>query len=118
MDGLLNLSGYGLFLFLLKGSLLCQGQYFDRNKVNYPQFSFRVLRTPDFDIHTYLPDTTFQKRFARQTEHWYKNHQAVLRNTFDNRNPFILYNTHAHFQQTRAISGLIYVGTGGGTEGL
>jgi hypothetical protein len=118
MNGLLNLLRYGLFLVFITGSLLCHGQYFGRNKVNYHQFDFRILRTPHFDIHTYLLDTVIQKRFAKQTEQWYKNHQTIFRDTFDSRNPFILYNTHAHFQQTRAISGLIDVGTGGVTEGL
>jgi hypothetical protein len=61
MNGLLNLSGYGLFLFFLTGSLLCHGPYYGRNRVNHYQFNFRLLRTPHFDIHTYLPDTAFQK---------------------------------------------------------
>jgi Tol biopolymer transport system component len=118
MDGSFNLLRYSLFLVFITGSLLCHGQYFGRNKVNYHNFPFKVVHTPHFHIHTYLADTSAQKRFAQRTEHWYRIHQSIFRDTFKEPNPFILYNTHAHFQQTRAISGLIDVSTGGVTEGL
>jgi Tol biopolymer transport system component len=45
-------------------------------------------------------------------------HQKILKDTFTRRNPIMVYNNHADFQQTRAISGLIGTGTGGVTEGL
>lgn len=105
-------------LLCLLITLSANGQYFGRNKVNYHDFNFKVLHTPHFDIYSYIPDTAIQKRFAQQTEQWYRKHQAVLRDTFRSPNPFILYNAHGHFQQTRAISGLIDVGTGGVTEAL
>lgn len=93
-------------------------QYFGRNKVLYQNFDFRVFQTPHFEIYTYLKDQGSRSRFLQNTEQWYLMHQRVLRDTFKERNPFILYNHHAHFQQTRAIGGEISVGTGGVTEGL
>jgi hypothetical protein len=45
-------------------------------------------------------------------------HQAVLRDTFRDKNPLVIYNDHSGFQQTNTIQGDISVGTGGVTEGL
>ncbi len=42
----------------------------------------------------------------------------MLRDTFTAKNPLLIYNDHAGFQQTNAIQGDISVGTGGVTEGL
>lgn len=93
-------------------------QYFGRNKVLYQNFDFKVLQTPHFEYYTYLPKGDLRTNFIRRTEQWYNMHQDVLRDTFKEKNPFILYNSHADFQQTRAIDGQIDVGTGGVTEGL
>ncbi|HEY0356901.1 MAG TPA: hypothetical protein VGC29_11880, partial [Flavisolibacter sp.] len=93
-------------------------QYFGRNKVLYQNFDFRVLQTPNFEIYHYLDNNAARDRLVQWSEQWYKMHQQVLKDTFTERNPFIIYNHHAHFQQTRAISGAISVGTGGVTEAL
>lgn len=103
-------------LLLLVMSLTATGQYFGRNKVNYQQFDFTVLQSPHFDIYNYLKDTSVRNFFARWCEEWYKMHQAIFEDSFEKPNPLLLYNHHAHFQQTRAISGLIDVSTGGITE--
>ncbi len=48
----------GFFLIaLLSSSLPAQAQYFGRNKVNYKEFDFKVLQTPNFDIYHYLNNT-------------------------------------------------------------
>ncbi|MFN2457813.1 MAG: DPP IV N-terminal domain-containing protein [Chitinophagaceae bacterium] len=105
-----------LFCFFLAGSV--NAQYFGRNKVNYRTFDFRVLQSPHFELYNYLNNATTRNRFMQQTEQWYRMHQSVLKDTFTEKNPFILYNNHADFQQTRAIDGQIGVGTGGVTEAL
>jgi hypothetical protein len=105
-------------LFSVIFSLASSAQYFGRNKVNYKKLDFRVLQTPHFDLYNYLDNLSYRNRFAQQTEQWYGMHQQVFRDTFETRNPFLLYNNHADFQQTRAIEGEIGVGTGGVTEGL
>lgn len=105
----------GLLLFF---SQPASAQYFGWNKVLYQNFDFKVLQTPHFEIYTYLKDEEKRTRFARRTEQWYSMHQQLLRDTFKERNPLILYNSHAGFQQTRAIEGQIDVSTGGVTEGL
>lgn len=93
-------------------------QYFGRNKPNYEKFDFKVLQTPNFEIYHYLQNEEVLHDLASHSEHWCKNHQEVLHDTIQGKNPVIFYNNHADFQQTRAISSSIGVGTGGVTEGF
>ncbi|HEX5654114.1 MAG TPA: hypothetical protein VFX58_13630 [Chitinophagaceae bacterium] len=107
-----------LIFFILLLSTILKAQYFGRNKVNYRDINFRVLQSPHFEFYHYLDNTERRNRIAQQTEQWYRMHQLVFRDTFQTKNPVILYNNHADFQQTNTISGLIGVGTGGVTEAL
>lgn len=93
-------------------------QYFGRNKPRYRNFDFKIYETPHFDIHYYLKNKEVLDLFSQEIEQWYDYQSSTLQHeiTFDN--PIILYNNHAEFQQTNAISGGIGVGTGGVTEGL
>ena len=94
------------------------GQYFGRNKVRYQTFDFHVLETPHFLIYNYLDNESLKERLVDQSEMWYRLHREVLKDTIGFKNPLILYNNHADFQQTTVIGGLIGVGTGGVTEGM
>ncbi|MFO7923247.1 MAG: BamA/TamA family outer membrane protein [Bacteroidales bacterium] len=110
-----------LILSLLLGIFISNeihSQYFGRNKVSYDDFSFEIYETPNFEIYHYLENEEEIEKFAQLCERWYKRHQAVLLDTLQKRNPLILYNNHADFQQTTVIQSLIGVGTGGVTEGL
>lgn len=120
MDKDLVRPGRGLALLVLIFTIIphSYSQYFGRNKVNYRNISFEVLETPHFEFYHYLKNPVTRDRFAQNTEHWYRMHQEIFVDTFEEKNPFILYNTHADFQQTNTISGLIGVGTGGVTEAL
>ena len=92
------------------------GQSFGRNKMRYRNFDFEVKETPHFDIYHYLDNPEKVDELGQYIETWYTLHKAVLGDTFSVRNPFILYDNHADFQQTNAISGNIGIGTGGVTE--
>lgn len=98
--------------------LTVQAQYFGRNKVNYKTFDFRVLQSPHFELYHYLDNESRRNRYVQQMEQWYRMHQSIFRDTFTEKNPFLLYSNHADFQQTRAIEGQIGIGTGGVTEAL
>ena len=104
------------FSFTLFLSNLLPAQYFGKNKVNYEDFDFEVYQTPNFDIHHYNENPERIKEYAEESEQWYQFHQRILRDTIANRNPLILYNDHADFQQTNAINSAVGVGTGGVTE--
>jgi Tol biopolymer transport system component len=107
-----------LLAVVLIFSSAANAQYFGRNKVNYRNFDFRVLQSPHFDIYHYLQSGERRNQFAQRTEQWYRMHQQIFRDSFEKQNPFLIYNNHADFQQTRAIEGSIGVGTGGVTEAL
>lgn len=114
-----NLKKYILSLTLvLLFTSLGYSQYFGKNKPKYEVQNFSVLETPHFDMYYYLRDRDKINKFSQWTEQWYDMHQEVLRDTFKNQNPFILYNDHGDFQQTQAIGGNISIGTGGVTEAL
>lgn len=102
------------FFFLTSGL----SQYFGKNKVNYDQFNFKIYETPNFQIYHYLDDQEKIERFAQLSERWYLRHQAIFGDTFPKKNPMIIYNNHADFQQTTVIRSMLGVGTGGVTEGL
>ena len=103
-------------LFLLASPL--HAQYFGRNKPRYQSHDFQVTETEHFTIYDYLNNPEKLKELATAAELWYRMHQAVLLDTFTEKNPLVIYNDHAGFQQTNTIMGSIGVGTGGVTEGL
>lgn len=110
------------YIFLFTGLFLlsmgADAQYFGRNKPGYKKFKFDVVQTPHFEIYHYLENDSMINAISLWSEKWYRMHQKVFRDTFELRNPVILYSNHADFQQTNTISGLIGTGTGGVTESL
>ncbi len=108
---------FSLFL-LLGNAYTASAQYFGRNKPHYQQLDFKVVETPHFIIYEYLNNPERRQELMEAAELWYAMHQAVLRDTFLEKNPLVVYNDHAGFQQTNTIQGDISVGTGGVTEGL
>lgn len=95
-----------------------KSQYFGQNKPIYKNFRFQVYQTPNFEIYHYLKNDSLLNVLALSAEKWYDRHYQVFRDSITKRNPIILYNDHADFQQTTAISGPVSVGTGGVTEAL
>ena len=93
-----------------------EAQYFGRNKVQYTEFDFRILRTPRFDIYFYPEEEAAARDAARMAERWYARLSRILDYEFEARQPVILYASHPHFQQTSALGGEIGEGTGGVTE--
>ena len=103
----------GIFLI---GITSVNAQYFGKNKPRYTDFDFQVLQTPHFDLYHYLSEPASKEKLAQWAEAWYDLHSSILKDTFDQRNPLIIYNNHADFQQTNAISGNVGPSTGGVTE--
>src|SRR6185503_1968549 len=66
-------------------------QYFGRNKVQYKQFDFRVLKTEHFDLHYYPEEEEGARLAARLAERWYRRLSDVLGHEMDDRQPLILY---------------------------
>jgi Tol biopolymer transport system component len=91
---------------------------FGRNKVQFDDFEFQVLRTDHFDIHFYPEETEAVLDAARMSERWYERFARTFQHEFERSKPLIFYANHPDFQQTNTLSGFIGEGTGGVTESL
>lgn len=114
----LSVAGIGkmvLMLAMLAGQQT-YGQYFGRNKPSYRVFDFGVYQTPNFEIYHYLENDSVLKMLASRSEAWYAQHMKAFGDTLKQRNPLIIYENHAEFQQTTAVSGILGESTGGVTE--
>lgn len=104
-----------LLVMLLWG--VGHAQYFGRNKVQYETFDFKVLETDNLRIHYYPREEAAARDAARMLERWYARFRKIFDRSLPQDQPIILYASHADFQQTNAIGGLISQSTGGLTEG-
>ncbi|MEO8089238.1 MAG: BamA/TamA family outer membrane protein [Gemmatimonadales bacterium] len=93
-------------------------QYFGRNKVQYDNFDFKVLKTQHFDVYFYPPEEAAAGQAGRMAERWYARYSSLLDHELSGRQPLILYASAPQFQQTNAVGGGIGEGTGGVTEAL
>jgi Tol biopolymer transport system component len=120
MKDMKMMKGMRFVLILILLSVFGQeamAQYFGMNKPRYHELDFEVLHTPHFDVYSYLKNKEALDQFASDAENWYTLHKAVLQDSFS-QNPILLYNDHADFQMTNAISSQVGIATGGVTEGL
>jgi Tol biopolymer transport system component len=92
-------------------------QYFGRNKVRYRAFDFQVMKTEHFDIYFYPTEREGVEIAARLAERWYARLERLFSHALYERQPLVLYASHADFQQTNIVSGELSEGTGGITEG-
>jgi len=93
-------------------------QYFGRNKVQYDDFDFKIIRTPHFDFHFYPEAAAAVEDAARMGERWYERLARIFQHEFTRSKPVILYADHPDFQQTNTLQGQLSEGTGGVTESL
>jgi len=105
---------------LLCGTLLtiapqtAEAQYFGRNRVQYEDFDFKVLKTEHFDIH-YYPGVDAEMA-ALMAERWYERLSRLFDHELSGRQTLILYAAHPHFRQTNALGSTMEEGTQGVTE--
>ncbi len=97
---------------------IVNAQYFGQNLVRYKNLKFQVKQSPHFELYEYLKNDSLVKHFLQESEIWYDLHQQVFRDTFNRKNPVILYANHPDFQSTTVLQGGASVGTGGVTEGM
>ena len=93
-------------------------QYFGRNKVQYKDLDFEVLKTEHFDIYFYPEEREGIDIAARMSERWLARLERVLAHQLRGRQPLVLYASHPDFEQTNTIQGELGEGTGGVTEAL
>lgn len=95
-----------------------EAQYFGRNKVQYHDFDFEVLKTEHFDLYYYEGERDAAVETARMAERWYARHSRLLDHELVGRQALIVYESHPHFRQTNALLGQVGEATGGVTEPL
>ena len=105
-----------LLSLVVPTTTLAQGGYFGRNKVQYRDFDFQVLKTEHFDIYFYPEEEQAARMASRMAERWYTRISTLLNHELRGRQPLILYASGPHFRQTNAIEGELGEGTGGVTE--
>jgi hypothetical protein len=108
---------------LMLGALLAtatpaSAQYFGKNKVQYKQLKFSVLKTAHFRIYFYPEEEAAARDVAGMAERWYSRLSQFFGQGLSSEQPLIIYASHPDFEQTNVVEGLIDEGTGGVTEGL
>jgi len=93
-----------------------QSIFFGQNKVQYRDFDWFYIQTPNFDIYFYREEDTLATFAAEVLEKAYRDVKEELDYDLTERVPVIIYASHNEFQQTNVISELIPEGVGGFTE--
>lgn len=110
---------YLLLLLLLSANLVsAQFYFFGRNKVQYEDFEWKVLKTEHFNIYYYGEFEEMAEIGAQYAEEAYADLKVKFNNIISRRIPLIFYNTHIHFQQTNTTPSFIPEGVGGFFEFL
>jgi len=115
---MLRLLRHIFLLCVLAQIASAQFYYFGRNKVQYTEFDWKVLRTEHFDIYYYTEMKDLAERGAFFAEESYKLLEQKFNHNVGNRIPLIFYSSHLHFQQTNVAPGFIPEGVGGFFEFL
>ena len=107
-----------ILLLFSFSSVYPQGFYFGRNKVQYNDFDWHILKTEHFDIYYYPEMEDVAEKGANFAEESYQILQTKFNHTINRRIPLIFYSSHLHFQQTNITPGFIPEGVGGFFEFL
>lgn len=116
---MIKLLKYTLPILLILSELsFAQFYYFGRNKVQYEDFDWKILRTDHFNIYYYGEMEQIAEIGAKYAEEIYDELKVELNHVVTRRVPLIFYNTSLHFQQTNTTPGFIPDGVGGFFEFL
>lgn len=105
-----------LSLLTLAGSLFAQEEFFGKNKVQYKDFDWSYIQSPNFDIYFYEDEYDLAKFSVAVLESSYVKVSDQLNYRLRGRVPVFLYNSPNEFQQTNVTSSLLPEGVGGFTE--
>ncbi len=100
-------------LFCTAGPMV--GQYFGKNKVQYQNFNFQIIRTEHFEVYYYERERGAALDAARMAERGYARLSRILHHQFQARKPIIVYASTSDFQQTN-VTDASGEGLGGVTE--
>lgn len=92
--------------------------YFGRNKIQYSDFEWEVMETPNFEIFFYEEERELAEITARLCEDLYVDLTLKFKDHPYRRVPLIVYSSHLDFQQTNATPHIVPEGLAGLTEFL
>ncbi len=92
--------------------------YFGRNKIQYENFDWRVLKTEHFDVYFYPEMQTLAEHGAAFAEEAYAELENRFNFSLTRRVPLVFYSSHLHFKQTNITDSFIPDGVGGFFEFL
>lgn len=94
------------------------GYHFGRNKVQYEDFDWKVMKTEHFDIYYYPEMLELAEHGAYFAEEAYRDLEHKFDFSLNHRVPLIFYSSNLHFKQTNITPGFIPDGVGGFYEWL
>ncbi len=109
---------FSLLLILAHVDVVQAQYHFGRNKIQYEDFDWQVLKTEHFDIHYYPEMKELAEHGAFFAEEVYKELENKFNNSLNHRVPIIFYSSNLHFKQTNTFPGFIPDGVGGFFEFL
>jgi Tol biopolymer transport system component len=114
MKKILLLLGLTLLVFW-SGSAVGQF-YFGKNKVQYTQFDWRVLKTEHFEVYFYQEEEELAQLGARVAEEAYLDLRQKFNHEIFKSIPFIIYSSPHYFEQTNVVPNLLPENVAGFTE--
>ncbi len=102
-----------IFILIFFTSFSYAQYYFGRNKIQYNQFHWQVLKTKHFDIYFYPEMDSLAEIGAYYAEESYRYLQDKFNNNVLQKIPLIFYSSHFHFEETNTLPYLISPGLGG-----
>ena len=113
-----------IFIFLVLSFFCVQvteaqfNYHFGRNKIQYEDFDWQVMKTEHFDIYYYPEMLELAEHGAFFAEEAYAELEHKFNFSLNHRVPLIFYSSNLHFKQTNVTSGFIPDGVGGFFEFL
>ncbi|MEM1096765.1 MAG: BamA/TamA family outer membrane protein [Bacteroidota bacterium] len=92
--------------------------HFGRNKIQYDDFDWQILKTEHFDIYYYPEMQELAEYGASFAEEVYDELEHRFNTSLNHRVPMIFYASNLHFKQTNVTPGFIPDGVGGFFEFL
>ncbi len=117
----MNHTTWILYAICLFAVLPVSAQYnfhFGRNKIQYEDFDWNVLRTEHFDVYFYPEMQALAEHGAAFAEEAYAELQNRFNFSVTRRVPLVFYSSQLHFKQTNITDGFIPDGVGGFYEFL
>ena len=92
--------------------------YYGKNKVTYDAFTWRVYKSPHFEVFFYPEFEQHLARVVSYAESSYQKISSALKHEISSPIPLVLYKTHAEFEETNLYPDFLPEGVAAFTEPL